>query len=436
VPSVFINYRRADSGPSVGRLTDDLKEQLPGVRVFRDVTEIHPGEDFRAAIEQELADTKVVLAVIGRSWLTLTAKDGKRRLDDPADLVAVELAAALKAKICVIPVLVDGAQMPDAAELPEPIRHLAARQALEITDTRWQYDIQQLVKVVHRVLGDERKAARNWIKSALVLSVPVVVVVTLVAVLMPPQPGDTSPKQSREAVIEEPRPRNFVGHIANIYDRLDDPEKKRLGKFVGEPYLYTGPQSATATTFTRFQNGVAVYFKFDPDTNPGSQGGRSFFIHASDNRHRWWLAKHYPRESSCWRRQRPATNKDRCKIVHDCWEPKSGIGSVWRCEAAIQASLGRPTTCETNFAIQIQEFQAGFLVINVPIFPSSVCSRDATIVQTESYVLFKNHQPVAGNIVMRGDAVQIRTSDVGVQTADRWPIWTCTDASYQLCSAF
>jgi TRAP-type mannitol/chloroaromatic compound transport system substrate-binding protein len=202
VPSVFINYRRADSGASAGRLTDDLKEQLRGVRVFRDVAEIHPGEDFRVAIEQELADTKVVLAVIGRSWLTLTGKNGKRRLDEPADLVVLELAAALKAKIRVIPVLVDGAQMPDAADLPEPIRDLAARQALEITDTRWHYDVEQLVKAVRRLLGGERKPARNWIIPALVVCVAVVIVGALVAVQMQPQRKEAAP----EAKIEPPAP--------------------------------------------------------------------------------------------------------------------------------------------------------------------------------------------------------------------------------------
>jgi hypothetical protein len=204
---------------------------------------------------------------------------------------------------------------------------------------------------------------------------------------------------------------------------------------VREPYLYVGPQSAAATSFVRFQKGVAVYFKFDPDTNPVSAGGgQSFFIEATGDVRQWWLAKHYPRETDCWLRERPATPPDRCNVVSECFEPHSGIGSVWRCEPAIQNRLGRPTTCETNFAIQIQEFDSGFLIASVPIFPSSSCSPDATVVQTESYVLFKSDRAASGNIAAQGDGRQVRSADIAVQTRDRWPIWTCTDASPQLCS--
>ncbi len=237
------------------------------------------------------------------------------------------------------------------------------------------------------------------------------------------------------------RPSHFSGRIADIYDRALEPgHRKKLGNFVGEPYLYSGPKASRpgigpGTTFTRFENGFAVYFKFDQDTNPGGQGGRSFFIEA-DGGVKWWLASHFARESSCWRPERPAAPGDRCKIAPECLEPLSGIGSVWRCNSEVRQSLGQPTTCETNSIIQIQEFDYGFLIADVPIPGSARCSSQPSLVQVETYVLFKKDVNAIkqSNVVFQGDGIKLRTSDIAVQTPAKWPIWTCTEAAPQLCN--
>jgi hypothetical protein len=45
-------------------------------------------------------------------------------LDDPNDFVRIEIAAALQRNIPVIPILLEGATIPKAAELPEDLKEL------------------------------------------------------------------------------------------------------------------------------------------------------------------------------------------------------------------------------------------------------------------------------------------------------------------------
>jgi hypothetical protein len=150
---VFISYRRQDSQSAAGRLADHLKEHLRAP-VFRDVETIEPGVDFVEAIEKALASCAVMLVVIGPRWLSSTDAGGRRRLDDENDYTRLEVGTALKRNVRVIPVLVEGAVMPDAHDLPEELKPLARRNAIELSDKRWEYDVSQLVETLHKVLGD------------------------------------------------------------------------------------------------------------------------------------------------------------------------------------------------------------------------------------------------------------------------------------------
>ena len=129
-------------------------------RVFRDIDTLEAGVDYAEAIEQWLAKSEVVLVVIGPRWLPATDPNGRRRLDDPDDLTRLEVAAALRRGIRVVPVLVGGAAMPSGEELPDDLRGLARRQAHEISDRRWDYDLEQLTALIRR-LGKSARAAPN-----------------------------------------------------------------------------------------------------------------------------------------------------------------------------------------------------------------------------------------------------------------------------------
>ena len=111
-----------------------------------DVTDIDPGRDFRLEIERAVGTCEVLLAVIGRDWLQTQTASGRRRLDDPEDYVRLEIAAALRRNIPVIPVLVEGAGIPAEADLPEDLRPLAVRQAVELRHAHWDRDEAALIE--------------------------------------------------------------------------------------------------------------------------------------------------------------------------------------------------------------------------------------------------------------------------------------------------
>src|SRR5216117_1786476 len=146
--SIFLSYRREDSEGQAGRLYDDLVAVFGPDSVFMDVAAIQPGRDFRKSIDQSLSSCGVFLSLIGKSWLTAKDTSGQRRLDDPVDFVRIETAAALKRDIPVIPVLVQGASAPKADQLPDDLKELAFRNAVELTHARWDSDIQVLIKAL------------------------------------------------------------------------------------------------------------------------------------------------------------------------------------------------------------------------------------------------------------------------------------------------
>jgi hypothetical protein len=113
VARIFISYRREDSSGWAGRLYDRLSQRFGGDNVFMDIDTIDPGLDFVEVIQQAVGSCDVLVALIGRHWLTSTDEQGQRRLENPEDFVRLEITAALERNIRVIPALLQGA--PDAA---------------------------------------------------------------------------------------------------------------------------------------------------------------------------------------------------------------------------------------------------------------------------------------------------------------------------------
>jgi TIR domain len=151
IPSIFISYRREDTAGEAGRLAEALGAQFGRANVFIDVDTLAPGSDFAHEIEQALADCQLALILIGPQWLTVENPDGTRRIDAEDDFVRKEIASALaQPDVTVIPVLVDGATMPAAAELPDDIASLAKFNAFDLSNKRWQYDVAQLTQYARR----------------------------------------------------------------------------------------------------------------------------------------------------------------------------------------------------------------------------------------------------------------------------------------------
>jgi TIR domain len=120
-----------------------------------DVAAIEPGRDFRKAIDQSVATCSVLLAMIGQEWLNSTDSQGTRRLEDANDFVRIELASALRRDIPVVPVLVRGAKMPRVEQLPDDLKELAYRNAVELTHARWKSDVQVLLRALSPYLDED-----------------------------------------------------------------------------------------------------------------------------------------------------------------------------------------------------------------------------------------------------------------------------------------
>ncbi|MDQ3742818.1 MAG: SUMF1/EgtB/PvdO family nonheme iron enzyme [Acidobacteriota bacterium] len=157
---IFICYRRDDSGGYARALYDRLGSHFGDEQIFMDlVDQIEPGEDFVQVIQEAVSSCEILIALIGRSWLTIQNEAG-RRLDNPNDFVRLEIAAALARDVRVIPALVEGAQMPRPQDLPEDISPLARRQAYYLRDISWRRDVDELIGILDKTL-DRRREARH-----------------------------------------------------------------------------------------------------------------------------------------------------------------------------------------------------------------------------------------------------------------------------------
>ena len=147
--TIFISYRRQDSGDVTGRIYDRLVQQFGREAIFKDVDSIPLGVDFRVVLDKAVGQCDLLLAVIGRQWLSSQNESGARRLDDQRDFVRIEIEAALRRDIPVIPLLVQGAGMPGENDLPPSLQALVFRNAIPIRpDPDFHHDIDRLLKGV------------------------------------------------------------------------------------------------------------------------------------------------------------------------------------------------------------------------------------------------------------------------------------------------
>jgi tetratricopeptide (TPR) repeat protein len=172
---VFISYRRADSAGHAGRLYDSLEAYFGRDHVFMDLSAIDSGQNFVDAIDAAVRSCDALVAIIGDDWLTSI----EGRLDQPADFVRSEIAAALERGIPVVPVLVEGTTMPSADALPNGLKLLATRQAHELSDARWSHDVKRLIDAIEK-LGGKR---RGWTRLSLAAAVALVAILTTIFIV-------------------------------------------------------------------------------------------------------------------------------------------------------------------------------------------------------------------------------------------------------------
>jgi TIR domain len=153
--NIFISYRRDDEGHGIAHgIQQYLEREFGSGKVFIDV-DMHAGAKFKNVLELRLAESKVLLALIGPRWLDARDDVGNRRLDDPNDWVRLEIAQALKRDIAVIPVCIEGADLPKKSALPGDIQGLVDHQAVTVTTTGFRNEMKGLA-------SDIRRSSSRW----------------------------------------------------------------------------------------------------------------------------------------------------------------------------------------------------------------------------------------------------------------------------------
>lgn len=150
---IFINYHRDDSIGTVGRLYDQLAQTFGRLNIFMNVDHILVGMDFKDHMKSRVAACDAMLVIIGPNWLAARDETGQRLIDNPNDFIVIEIVAALARKIAIVPVLVDGARMPMASELPDNVKPLARLQAAELHHDTFGRDAEALVARISEALS-------------------------------------------------------------------------------------------------------------------------------------------------------------------------------------------------------------------------------------------------------------------------------------------
>lgn len=154
---IFVSYRRSDASADARSVYQRLRSAFGARKLFMDVDTIAKGGDFTVALNDALADTAVMLVLIGKTWLDVRDKDGRRRLDDPTDYVRLEIKTALELGLPVIPVLIEGAALPFQHQLPESLSNLANRQSARLMHDNFSQDVEGLIDAISRYVTRSRR---------------------------------------------------------------------------------------------------------------------------------------------------------------------------------------------------------------------------------------------------------------------------------------
>jgi hypothetical protein len=162
---IFISYRRGQTAANAGRLYDRLSDRFGEDSVFMDVDSIAIGVDFTTAVREAVSGCNMLLVLIGRDWLAITDDKGTRRIDNPDDWVRVEIETALQRGIPVVPVLVDDAELPQAADLPASLQPFVRRQVFRLSHAGFKFEVAGLVAEVDKVLKAESGRSKDAPKT-------------------------------------------------------------------------------------------------------------------------------------------------------------------------------------------------------------------------------------------------------------------------------
>jgi hypothetical protein len=147
---IFICYRRAEAEYAAGALGRELRAHFGEDQVFRDKEDIGGGEAWKHKVLTAIGRESALLVLIGPRWLETRDASSRRRIDDSADPIRMELQDALRDGAAIIPVLLENASMPAASELPPELAPLAEYNALKLHDSDWQYNLDRILRTLEK----------------------------------------------------------------------------------------------------------------------------------------------------------------------------------------------------------------------------------------------------------------------------------------------
>jgi formylglycine-generating enzyme required for sulfatase activity len=219
---VFISYRRDDTKYQARDIHDAFCRVLPRDHVFMDVATIPPGANFRQVLRGWVDQCEVLLALIGPGWLNATDPKSKgRRLDNPSDLVRIEIGEALACGIPVVPVLIDGVPMPDIDLLPDDLKELVNRQAEFVEYRNFVVDVERLIRKLGLTEGPRRQVRWNWIGAIAAVLIAAYFVAHYIGIPVW-WPDAAKPRADKEAARRDPALSVKPGSGQSFRDRLAD----------------------------------------------------------------------------------------------------------------------------------------------------------------------------------------------------------------------
>lgn len=252
-PKIFLTYRRTDIGHA-GRLYAELIHAFPRKNVFFDIGTLEGGEEFPEAIERTVNICDALIAIIGRDWLTCKKGD-RRRLDIEEDFVRREIAMALKRRILVIPLLVQGAEMPVEDDLPENLKPLANRNAMVLSDRSWDYDVKQIIDRLERVAPSKESTPHRVFALKKLLLIPVALAIVTLAIWGAWRLGWTgsvtntvADANSQPTVSDPPRSNTFVPEQPRT-----PPELSELKVYFGNLHAHSSYSDGSGTPDEAYQ---------------------------------------------------------------------------------------------------------------------------------------------------------------------------------------
>ncbi len=179
---IFLSYRRKDTAGFAHAIYNILAPEFGQENVFMDVDKIKPGQDFVETLNRAVSHCDVLLVLIGPIWLNITDEKGARRLDDPNDFVRIEIESALKYNKIIIPVLLQGAGMPEENELPTNLRPLSRRQAVSIGD-HLSDDVKRLATSIRRAMRDSGERTETGRLTKIIVGVCLIASIVVITLL-------------------------------------------------------------------------------------------------------------------------------------------------------------------------------------------------------------------------------------------------------------